>query len=575
MLRLLIAILIAIVSGIEIPKKGWVDEGLGILMEPDSLIIHYDKVIYTTVGVRFALIPPEPEVSNPNGCALGVQRMGVLKSFNKSVDNFFKTIPNHFADFTNHYCKDKTIDCFIQTSDHSRRDLSNRSKRQLFGAILAVGGLAAVGSGLYHLLSEKDLSNHLRDLDNKIRMTSSWIQNHSDIENQYKKVSEDLYTKLYHGTLNNERLLANSICRVENDDIYDSIYLHYTLFFENYKNNFLKSMDGKVTEFLVSYDFLVDVLLNNPELEKSAYRVDPGLFYVASTGMLTRVDKTHRIAYFTITTPILQEADVSPLYRIHNMGWWEQDNLIRLNLPDFGYFLTDKEQVEIATPNLDRCQRSRGIYMCHLKDSQLSNAALCLTSLVLTGSTKTCTLRTKNSRKSCEYEITKGGVLILGCKEVFKISSFRGVLRKEEIMISSSKSLFIPYSEFDQISIEQNVVSSRGTHIQHVSGINLTRPRTNLSDIQHLLIPGIDQDLEELRSYRKKSTRTTEGFLKDVMAKYKSDISWFWYIIGFFGLINAIIVLKKAFTYFMCCKPDATSQGIASILEMRRLRSGR
>lgn len=73
---------------------------------------------------------------------------------------------------------------------------------------------------------------------------------------QYNQVSESLYTKLYHGTINNEKLLAESICGIAESDVYDSVYLHYMMYLEACKQNFLEAMDGKVNDFLVSYDFL-------------------------------------------------------------------------------------------------------------------------------------------------------------------------------------------------------------------------------------------------------------------------------------------------------------------------------
>lgn len=141
-------------------------------------------------------------------------------------------------------------------------------------------------------------------LDEKIQFASDFMIESTKSSIQYNQVAESLYTKLYHGTINNEKLLAESICNIAESENYYSVYLHYMLYLETYKQSFLEAMDGKVNDFLVSYDFLTNTLFKDFNYRKSAYLVDPGLFYIASTSLLTRLDINSQIAYFTILTPI-------------------------------------------------------------------------------------------------------------------------------------------------------------------------------------------------------------------------------------------------------------------------------
>ncbi|UHR49716.1 MAG: hypothetical protein FuLiV2_gp4 [Hangzhou lispivirus 1] len=568
-----ISLIISTSFGIEIPKKGWMNEDLGILIEPDNLIIHYDKVVYNTIGVRFALLPSGSQVNNKEQgkCGIGPIRQKALDSIQASITSFFNTIPKHFAEFSDHYCTDGTLDCFLKVNNSLVP--SKKQKRQIFAAMIAVAGLTAVGTGLYHMMSEKELNGHLTNLDTQIRGTANWIEDFSKIQYQYQKISEDMYTKIYHGLFNNEKLLAESICQIRDDDIYATTYLQYSMFLENYKEQFLLAMDGKVTDYLVGYDFLVNTILNKPDLAKTAYKVDPGLFYIASTSMLTRVDYLNRIAYFTITTPVLQEMDVSPLYRVYNVGWWEENHLLKLSLPSFSYFLTDRERVEIATPNLNKCKRTSGVFLCNLRDSQLSQQSTCLTNLLIHETTQKCSVLINPIQKKCVYEIARGGVLISGCQNVAKITTFRGIPRKEDVSTSQDKSKFISYRDFKQLSINENIVSSRGSYIIHKEGLNLSRPMTNLSEILHMVIPGVEQDISILASLRDKSKETTEGYIRDLIRKHKNDSNWFWYLIGIMGIINAIYVIKSIggyVTHCLCnCSPCKQNEPPrATLLEM-------
>lgn len=569
--------IITVIYGIEIPRRGWISEEVGVLMEPDTLIIHYDRIVYNTVGIKFNLFSKDIVGGNISSCNLKLSRKQSIDKLDNMIVDFFHTLPRHFSDFTDHYCTDGSLDCHLSYVNDTT--LQKRDKRQIFAAIVAIAGLTAVGTGLYHMMSEADVNQHLRQVDQNIGRTADWIDRSSRIEDQYHKLSESLYTKLYHGVQNNEKSIINSICQLQDEQGFDMLYFHYSAMIESYKNQFLQAMDGKVTEYLVSYDFLLRTLLSRPEFEKTAYKVDPGLFYLASTGMLTRVDYIHRIAYFTITTPILQELDVSPLYRIYNVGWWEGEHWIRINIPNYSYFLTDKERVEMATPNLDRCRITNGIYLCNLRDSQMTKQSACLTDLILKQDNSACSLLLKPIQNRCRFEITKGGLFLFGCPEVSKITSFRGLPRSEEIPMNKSRSTFISYRDFKQISIEGNIISSKGTYVIHKDPLSIKRPSANLSELVHLVIPGVEQDLSALQDLRERSQSTAEGYFKDLYSKHKEGATWFWYLIGFIGIINGLCLLRAILSYLKvkifycaCCQPKSSQLQLSELIERQRNR---
>ena len=266
------------------------------------------------------------------------------------------------------------------------KTLKTREKRQIVPLVATVAGIAAVGAGIYHYLSGDGIDYHLKELDKHISRTDQWIVDTSYNQAQYNKLGENIFTKMYHGVLNNERLLAKALCQKSTEDIYHHAYLEYTILLEQYKESFSRAMDGFVSDFLISYDFLNNVLLKSDDLAKSAYKIDPGLFYLISTCMMTRVDPENRIVYFTIITPIIQEQDVSPLYKVYNYGWWDGDINVRFKIPENFYYLTDGKIARTATPNLSKCKYQRGIHLCHLRDSLLDHKSICINNILHNGS---------------------------------------------------------------------------------------------------------------------------------------------------------------------------------------------
>lgn len=186
-------------------------------------------------------------------------------------------------------------------------------------------------------------------------------------------------------------------------------------------------MDGKVTDFLIDYDFLTTKILKSSKFEKSIYKTDPGLFFLSSSSMLTHIDKSKNLAYFTILTPNILEQDLSPLYKVTNFGWYHGESIIKNDLPEYVYFLSDGNRVKIVEPDLKKCSYRKGTYLCQLRDSLLSREASCLEYLISPNEDNPCKIKVSAAHKSCAYKSTLGGVVVHGCDDVSTITSYRGI----------------------------------------------------------------------------------------------------------------------------------------------------
>lgn len=76
-------------------------------------------------------------------------------------------------------------------------------------------------------------------------------------QGQYNQVSEILFVKLYHGVLNNENLLASTICHLNRVDDFKLTYLDMSFYIEEIKQHLHNAVSGSVTDFLISYALLL------------------------------------------------------------------------------------------------------------------------------------------------------------------------------------------------------------------------------------------------------------------------------------------------------------------------------
>lgn len=99
------------------------------------------------------------------------------------------------------------------------------------------------------------------------------------MQGQYNQVSESLLVKINHGVMNNENLLASTICNLNRID------------------------EFKLRDFLISYTLLQEKILTRPNFKNSMYIQDPNLFYSLSHSLMLRADPKGKI-YFMVMTPI-------------------------------------------------------------------------------------------------------------------------------------------------------------------------------------------------------------------------------------------------------------------------------
>lgn len=559
---------------IETPKLNWLSEQDGLIIVPESIIMHFDNIYYFSMGVQLGLTPDSSVVGSahkPENCTYGEMRKRFLKDIEVSAKEFFDSLSSHFEMLDDHYCSTSDLDCFLQKdalypTKKASPNHTNvaRKTRSLPIAIATFAGLASIGASLYNMISSWKLKNHLEDVESHINKMHLWLKKNNDFEQQYHRLSEEVFLKAYHGTINNEKRLAMTLCNVADKAISQEIHLEYELFLDSYKNGFRRALDGEVDDFLISYKFLLSNILSKDVFKDTAYKVDPGLFYVTSKSVLTHVDKKNRIAYFLITTPILNSKDISPLYNVHNLGWWQDDTLVKWDIPSNFHYLTDGKRLKIIETDTQRCDKMSGIYVCPIQEATSRGSTQCLQKILKNKPHPSCKTKVKKTTRECTVHVTKVGVGMIGCSNYTKVTKFRDIHEMAVKKMDPTKMTFLNFTDFYNILINDRVIQTRGT-----IGVVLKKAagpphEVDLTELEHLMIPGVEHDLTELREYRNRYEATAAGFFVSNTKKSR----WWVYLISLVSVVLVVVLSVKYYRHKK--KANKRAKNLGDLLRQRR-----
>lgn len=171
---------------------------------------------------------------------------------------------------------------------------------------------------MYNYVSNNGIAIHIENINEHIAKDDYQIYSMASNQAQYTEKMNKLYLKMFHGFLNNEKHLLDLFCNAWNNAEIEIAGLGYAAVSDQYKISISQAIEGVVSDFLVTTDLLQKMIDTKPELHDTVYKIDPGLFYMTSTSMLTKVDRTHQTVYFLVTTPLIKQEDIPPLYKVHN-----------------------------------------------------------------------------------------------------------------------------------------------------------------------------------------------------------------------------------------------------------------
>lgn len=160
---------------------------------------------------------------------------------------------------------------------------------------------------------------------------------------------------------------------------------------------------------------------------------------------------------------------------------WQRDPLKRLS-----------QQISKVVAKLRECSCVTTAYTQTRKE-------YCLESILFRNKTNGCSLMIKGKTDHCKYHIGRGGILISGCSEVFKVISINNLEIEEKEPIPPNMVLFYPHASNRKLKINGRLIKARST-----SFLELKIKSTGvIRELDPVLIDLIPKDMDELTSYNK------------------------------------------------------------------------
>lgn len=506
-LSIIVILTIGVALGIEIPNKVWVSPDTGIVMEPETLAFHYDDVYYQTIGIKIdpAIDNKALQEATKSLCTLGPIRLNISSSLGIAVDTLFAHFSVQFSSLDTHICRSTEIDCFLgkdfptyDSQGGGTMTTHKREKRFIGAALALIGGLSAIGAGIYTYISHEEVKNHLMEIESHVSGLQEKYIKTLGTQGQYNQVSESMFVKLYHGILNNENLLASTICNLNRVDDFKLTYLDMSFYIEEIKQQLHTAVSGSVTDFLISYSLLQEKILTKPDFKDSLYVQDPSLFYSLSHGVLLRADSKKKILYFMVMTPLIKASDVSPLYNILNIGWIKGGVNYKYSVPESAYFLTEKSKFEIASFSRSHCTTRNGFKLCRSREVVIDQKSHCLSNMIFNNNASTCRVSIASTVNQCSIHRFLSGVLLRSCPMATVITNFRGISKTLQIRAKPDQSLFFKNTDFQPLVVGDDIVTSKGDFIHEIIKSEIVPPNYDHEHIRHLILPGVEHDLRSL-----------------------------------------------------------------------------
>lgn len=113
--------------------------------------------------------------------------------------------------------------------------------------------------------------------------------------------------KIFHESQEEALMARRGFCSGSTEREVHFSYLFFSLLLDQFKRDMNAAIDGKVTDFLLTHDLIIQDLLFQDDFQNTIYQQDQSLIYHLSSCSLFKVDCVKRISYFTVLIPLVPE----------------------------------------------------------------------------------------------------------------------------------------------------------------------------------------------------------------------------------------------------------------------------
>lgn len=444
----------------------------GILLEPNNLVLYHDKFVYLTVTLQDPILNLEYNIiKNCNAPDKVSDFEYLLKGDKLDYLSFLNQLPISLGNLNDHYCANQTIDCFLDdvyTEQQNKVSSSHiRTKRApVLAIVAAIGGLIAVGLAIKNAISVYNIEESVDRIEKNQYRIYLTLTKSTDTINKFEKIDKYLYLNIDHTIKDVLDHLHLDLCLVDTRIDIISVFFNVKSYISQKKQGILRMLDGKWSPELLNSVFIYNFVLKHPLLADTVFIKDPGLLYLIASSFFLKYDESKGITYFLLSIPVINQKDVSPLFSVYNVGYIFNNINHMYDIPRKIYFATGDNQFHAVDMDQEECKDFNGLLLCSTRYKSLNKKTKCLQDVLRQNDNPSCDIILNKNENYRDIITTRGGVLVKGTYEISKIKTIRhGLARSYEAIIKYNDSVFIPYSEFELLKIDDLIIRSISTSI--------------------------------------------------------------------------------------------------------------
>lgn len=492
-------VLISSAIGASIYRPMYYPE-VGVLMEPNSIVISYDNIKYVSVLYHFG----NPKINTNRICTQTQEVINkTLTSFYSQFSYFKSLIPENSRSFMNEFCASHLGLCQEVVNNSTRRH--KRSAEFL----ASISGLIGLGNSAYTWYTGNKLEEHLDIVRSKMLDVIKEENRITDKLNEAVAIENDIIKKSSKSFTTLKRLIEKDSCTLEENII--SNMLNILLLEINRDFSALMNMiNGQPDPNIISSNVIDMIIDENPDLKNTIYVNDRGLLLTLSKSNLIYTNDEKDTLVFLLEIPLIKNHMYSPLFSVYNGGWEKEGIYFKLNLPLNFYLYSSIDSLEYhAVSSIhDSCYYRSHMYVCDNSKHFLKQEMICMNALLKNKSYDQCEILVTKKSPGVQISKTKSGVFATGSPTVTKIDSIGESYHMiTDRSLSANWTQFYPYSTFNKLIIESIIIVSNHDPIPIIYS-------------NHTYNLDLDFDLEDAHSFLITNPWTP---MKTIKALVKSD----------------------------------------------------
>lgn len=390
-------------------------------------------------------------------------------------------------------------------------------RKRFLPFIAAALGLTSLGMSTYNLISASSVKQAVEEIQRNQNKLASKVN--ELIKNQ-EVINNKLENTLIKIAAVEKSLIAeidNIRCAVADKATILSVGIMLSMQNARQERILHAIFRGDLTEEILSPDELLKLFSNNVQLKETVYKTEVVLAYKLIRVIPVLFHPERNALSCLLIIPVVKPRDISPLLRTINVGFVVNSSAVKIDIPELSYLVNnDGGSVKSIPLDSTLCSYIKDIWLCHDTTPVTDKASGCLDAIL---SSKRniegyCNLHVRQLVPMKQYRVTLVGILMIGYRTYHSYNRIKDrLILGQEVTINPKNWTMLPYSDFDTINLEGNLINSPThspalvkrvenfldvTPLRSLPGGNLSSEWKTLNEIQEEMEAGKKKRAEPL-----------------------------------------------------------------------------